>query len=545
MGPLTTKLDGGSILIQASEQTYAQKDFSASTLNSSLGETGAEAKGNVTIQSFTGETGHHALLKYAGIDLAEGTVTFTTNKAAADVTDPQTGKSTLASSSTLILGQAKNGQTPATAVKLVVDANADGVLEATTVTLTNVDFANAGKLTISGATTFDTAYNGKAEGNTGKLIIAGTSTFNEDFQGGKVYVGATPSADVLKANDQVFTDAVTVKQDVVFAADELKLVDKTLTNEGKLVVTKASVTSATQQSLGGKNTFGDLTVGSDAAAGDLTITGLLTADSVTVAGKDGSNKGAFAFSSTNEDESAIQKLTVQANGSATVTAGDLTVSALDIQKGGAVSVTGGELSLDTLTIAQDSSNNPTGTFTLTSGDLSTSAANIYTLKKTADGTLDLVASGANKGAVQATLNKGLTLNGGNVWVSDETEWSAADYANLKTTMGSATLFFANGTFVSKDENGKTTGLGTLANLLTTGSTGTTGTLGEAYAAKSEIAAEHGTTTPHWDNLDKRVTLGSLTAVATAEDAKAMTSASFNGTGVLVLPELPIKSYTRS
>lgn len=101
-------------------------------------------------------------------------------------------------------------------------------------------------------------------------------------------------------------------------------------------------------------------------------------------------------------------------------------------------------------------------------------------------------------------------------------------------MGSATLFFANGTFVSKDENGKTTGLGTLANLLTTGSTGTTGTLGEAYAAKSEIAAEHGTTTPHWDNLDKRVTLGSLTAVATAEDAKAMTSASFNGTGVLVL-----------
>ena len=38
----------------------------------------------------------------------------------------------------------------------------------------------------------------------------------------------------------------------------------------------------------------------------------------------------------------------------------------------------------------------------------------------------------------------------------------------------------------------------------------------------------------WDNLDKRVTLGSLTAVATAEDAKAMTSASFNGTGVLVL-----------
>ena len=386
----------------------------------------------------------------------------------------------------------------ATAVKLVVDANADGVLEATTVTLTNVDFANAGKLTISGATTFDTAYNGKAEGNTGKLIVAGTSTFNEDFQGGKVYVGATPSADVLKANDQVFTDAVTVKQDVVFAADELKLVDKTLTNEGKLVVTKASVTSATQQSLGGKNTFGDLTVGSDAAAGDLTITGLLTADSVTVAGKDGSNKGAFAFSSTNEDESAIQKLTVQANGSATVTAGDLTVSALDIQKGGAVSVTGGELSLDTLTIAQDSSNNPTGTFTLTSGDLSTSAANIYTLKKTADGTLDLVASGANKGAVQATLNKGLTLNGGNVWVSDETEWSAADYANLKTTMGSATLFFANGTFVSKDENGKTTGLGTLANLLTTGSTGTTGTLGEAYAAKSEIAAEHGTTTPHWD-----------------------------------------------
>lgn len=136
--------------------------------------------------------------------------------------------------------------------------------------------------------------------------------------------------------------------------------------------------------------------------------------------------------------------------------------------------------------------------------------------------------------MQATLNKGLTLNGGNVWVSDETEWSAADYANLKTTMGSATLFFANGTFVSKDENGKTTGLGTLANLLTTGSTGTTGTLGEAYAAKSEIAAEHGTTTPHWDNLDKRVTLGSLTAVATAEDAKAMTSASFNGTGVLVL-----------
>ena len=255
---------------------------------------------------------------------------------------------------------------------------------------------------------------------------------------------------------------------------------------------------------------------------------------MTVAGKDGSNKGAFAFSSTNEDESAIQKLTVQANGSATVTAGDLTVSALDIQKGGAVSVTGGELSLDTLTIAQDSSNNPTGTFTLTSGDLSTSAANIYTLKKTADGTLDLVASGANKGAVQATLNKGLTLNGGNVWVSDETEWSAADYANLKTTMGSATLFFANGTFVSKDENGKTTGLGTLANLLTTGSTGTTGTLGEAYAAKSEIAAEHGTTTPQWDNLDKRVTLGSLTAVATAEDAKAMTSASFNGTGVLVL-----------